>query len=123
MRALILYASGYITIESLDDAKVRKGTVKYPGTTIQAFTAHYKKKGRVWTSSFSKVGWSDSTLKMAKLCRTHVTDDAMDNIIRQAKSYSKASRHQAKETAYDSDFDPDDSILNLPGGLVISSDG
>lgn len=122
MRAFILYASGYITIEAVDTAKANNKSIKYPDTTIQAFTTRDKQMGRTWTSTFSSVGWSDSTLKLLKLCRKQVTDVAMDNIIREAKKYSKASRRQAKETVYDSDFDPDDSILNLGDGVMISSD-
>lgn len=123
MRALILYASGSITVESLATAKTKGSkNVKFPDTIIQPFTTRDKEMGRTWTSSFSAIGWSESTRKMLKLCTKQVSDDAMDRIIQEAKKYSKASRHQAKETDSDSDVDPDDSILNLADG-VLSDDG
>lgn len=59
---------------------------------------------------------------MIRLCKREVSDATIKDIIREAKEVSRASRRFAKEDADGSDFDNDDSILDLHNGSDDSSD-
>ncbi|KAF7985404.1 hypothetical protein HWV62_5103 [Athelia sp. TMB] len=121
MRAVALYAIGGITIKGMADAKA-KGKDKRPiyPALIPPISESEKKRKAFRPSAFSAKGWEHPTLLFYQLATDKIDDDSMLDIISQAKEISKASRRNARELG--SDFDPDDSILQLGNGTDASSD-
>ena len=121
MRAVALYAIGGITIKGMADAKT-KGKDKRPiyPTLIPPISESEKKRKAFRPSAFSAKGWEHPTLLFYQLATDKIDDHSMLDIISQAKEISKASRRNAREVG--SDFDPDDSILQLGNGTDASSD-
>lgn len=126
MRAVALYATGSITISSIKASKTHtKGTKgKEKRAVVPAIippiSDSEKARKTVRPSIFSARGWQGPTASFYKLAAEKIDDDSMLDIINQAKEIFKASRRNAREA--DSDFDPDDSILQLGNGSDESSD-
>lgn len=119
MRAYALVASDSITLASIAAAKAQKRK-KSQGPKLPAIIPPITDKeiehkiNRL--SKFSGKGWAGSTKSMIKLCKREVSDATIKDIIREAKEVSRASRRFAKEDEDGSDFDNDDSILDLHNG-------
>lgn len=120
MRAVALYATGGITISKLEAMKSNANTrLTFPALIPPISDSEIRDK-MVRASHFSARGWAAPTRSMMKLCRDKINDDDMVAIIDKATEISRASRRQAREA--ESDFDPDDSILQLGNGSEHSSD-
>lgn len=121
MRAVALYATGSITISDLKALKSNTTTTRltFPALIPPISDSEVRDK-TMRASHFSARGWATPTRSMMKLCEEKINDEDMVTIIAEASEISRASRRQAREA--DSDFDPDDSILQLGNGSVHSSD-
>lgn len=119
MRAYALVASGNITLASIAAAKAQKRK-KSQGPKLPAIIAPITQKEiehkTNWLLKFSGKRWAGPTKSMIRLCKDQVSNATMKDIICEAKEVSQASRRFAKEDEGDSDFDNDDSILNLRNG-------
>lgn len=125
MRAVVLYASGYLTLENkaVVSRKRESSDPTSSDLVIQPFTDHDKKRGRVFAIHFNAIGWEEYTVKLLTTCNNLVDDRDMEAIILEAKKFSRKSRRSsARETINSSDFDPDDSMLNIPTGKPVSDD-
>lgn len=125
MRAYALVASGSITLATIAEAKALKRK-KSQGPKLPAIIAPITRKEIKYkisrSSKFSGKGWAGPTKSMIRVCKTKVSDAAVKDIIREAKEVSRVSRRFAKEDDDESDFDNDDSILDLHNGSDDSSD-
>lgn len=124
MRAYALVASDSITFASIAAAKAQKRK-KSQGPKLPAIippiTEKEIKHKTNRLSKFSGKGWAGSTKSMIRLCKREVSDATIKDIIREAKEVSRVSRRFAKEDEDGSDFDNDDSILDLHNGSDGSS--
>lgn len=127
---MALYATGGITLKSLDAAKThvkpevgtkntKKVGLKLPALIPPISPSEIANKTSR-QSKFCAKGWEVPTQSMVKLAAKKIDDADMLVIVSLARELSRASRHNAREA--DSDFDPDDSILQLGNGSAHSSD-
>ncbi|KAF7966671.1 hypothetical protein HWV62_37521 [Athelia sp. TMB] len=119
MRAVALYATDGSTLSSLKDAKgVPNNRLSFPSIILPISDTEIRDKTKR-SSAFSAMSWEEPTAYFVKACKT-LSDENMDSIIKEAKEYSKASRRHAREI--DSDFDPDNSLLQLGNESTASED-
>lgn len=136
MHAVALYASGSIALGDLNRAKSNPRQELWLPNTM-SITNREKVDGIGRPTEFSATGWAEPTASLMQLCEEKLTEDDMVDIIRLAKSYSRASRHYAREAESESDpedsnrsdgctddeeaDDEDDSILRLRNGSATTS--
>lgn len=120
MRAVALYATGSITLSTIEAAKTNTNNRLTFPALIPAISERERKYKTVRASAFCSKGWRLPTKSMYHLANKKISDKDFLDIFMQAKDVSKASRRNAKEA--DSDFDPDDSIMELGNGSEASSD-
>ncbi|KAF7985441.1 hypothetical protein HWV62_5177 [Athelia sp. TMB] len=119
MRAVALYATDGSTLSSLKDAKgVANNRLSFPSIILPISDTEIRDKTKR-SSAFSAMSWEEPTAYFFKACKT-LSDENMDSIIKEAKEYSRASRRHAREI--DSDFDPDNSLLQLGNESTASED-
>lgn len=120
MRAVALYATGCITLSSIEAAKTNTNNRLTFPALVPAISERERKNKIVRASAFCAKGWRVPTKSMYKLANKKIQDEDFLDIIAQAKDVSKACRRNAREA--DSDCDPDDSIMELGNGSEASSD-
>lgn len=127
MRAVALHATGCITqrnIEASNKRTTNDDTIKrltFPAL-IPAISERERKNKVTRPSAFrgGKNGWQAPTSSMYKLAVQMLTDEDFFDLIAQAKEVSRASRRNAKEA--ESDYDPDDSLMEIANASAPSSD-
>lgn len=115
---MALYATGGVTLKILEAAKTNIKP-KLPALIPPISPSEIANKTSR-QSKFCAKGWEAPTKSMVKLAEKKIDNDDMLVIVGLARELSRASRRNAREA--DSDFDPDDSILQLGNGSAHSSD-
>jgi hypothetical protein len=106
-RILMLWSSGNLSIEIVQEAKDTKKAIKLP-VMINPVTS--KQSARY--SAFSEVSWGKPTRAFIKSTRK-VDDEGMEKIMDEAKDFARVSR--CKDEAND-DVDSEDDRANLKDG-------
>lgn len=103
----MLWSSGNLTIELVQEARDAKKAIKLP-VMINPVTGKHSAQ----YSAFSEVSWGKPTRSFIKSTK-NVDDAAMEKIMNEAKELARVSRN--KDEA-DDDVDPDDDRANLQDG-------
>ena len=106
-RILMLWSSGNLTIEIVQEAKDAKKAIKLP-VMINPLTG----RESVRYSAFSEVSWGKPTRSFIKSTR-NINDEAMERIMDEARDAARVSR--CKDEAND-DVDSEDNRANLEDG-------
>lgn len=112
----MLYSTGAITVQKLQDAKASKTAVRLP-TMINPKTGRETSRH----TAFSELSWGAPT--SAYLASIHKTVDniTMERIMEEAKEFSRASG--GDDDSAQGSFDPDDDRANLEDGSGSGSEG
>src|SRR5882762_4729714 len=103
----MLWSSGNLTIEIVQEARDAKKAIKLP-VMINPVTGRHSAQ----YSAFSKVSWGKPTCSFIKLTK-NVNDVGMEEIMNEAKELVRVNRN--KDEA-DDDVNPKDDCANLQDG-------